>query len=145
MSSKRSSWEKWVAVLTTLDDKRKYDNLVVQYKTALAFLRELLNHTFLRAIYHTSTRQAQTKYKEIQHLHANIILITLKEHNIDHLLKEHIDHLFKSKTASAPSLGIRAKILLAGSSNHGEMTCVPLACASYLLLTDVIPKILPPI
>jgi hypothetical protein len=43
-------------------------------------------------------------------------LITLKEHNIDHLLKEHnIDHLFKSKTASAPSLGIRAKILLAGS------------------------------
>jgi hypothetical protein len=55
-----------LAVPTTLDDKRKYDNLVVQYKTALTFLRELLNHTFLRAIYHTSTRQAQTEYKEIQ-------------------------------------------------------------------------------
>ena len=31
------------------DEKRKF----------LSFLRELLNHTFLRAIYHTSTRQAQ--------------------------------------------------------------------------------------
>jgi hypothetical protein len=48
------------------DDKKKFDNLVVQYKIALAFLRELLNHTFLRAIYHTSTRQAQGEYKEVQ-------------------------------------------------------------------------------
>jgi len=54
------------AIPTAADDKRKYDNLVVQYKTALTFLREVLNHTFLRAIYHTSTRQAQTEYKEIQ-------------------------------------------------------------------------------
>jgi hypothetical protein len=54
------------AVPTAADDRRKYDNLVVQYKTALTFLRELLNYTFLRAIYHTSTRQAQTEYKEIQ-------------------------------------------------------------------------------
>lgn len=54
------------AIPTAPDDKRKYDNLVVQYKTALTFLREVLNHTFLRAIYHTSTRQAQTEYKEIQ-------------------------------------------------------------------------------
>jgi hypothetical protein len=54
------------AIPTAANDKRKYDNLVVQYKTALTFLRELINHTFLRAIYHTSTRQAQTEYKEIQ-------------------------------------------------------------------------------
>ncbi len=55
-----------LAVPTTPDDKRKYDNLAVQYKTALTYLRELLNRTFLRAIYHTSTRQAQMEYKEIQ-------------------------------------------------------------------------------
>ncbi len=48
------------------DDKKKFDNLVVQYEVALSFLRELLNHTFLRAIYHTSTRQAQGEYKEVQ-------------------------------------------------------------------------------
>jgi hypothetical protein len=58
------------AVPTAPDDKRKYENffyfLVVQYKVALMFLRELLNQTFLRAIYHTSTRQAQLEYKEIQ-------------------------------------------------------------------------------
>jgi len=48
------------------DDKKKFDNMVVQYEVALAFLRELLNHTFLRAIYHTSTRQAQGEYKEVQ-------------------------------------------------------------------------------
>ena len=28
-------------------------------------------------------------------------------------------------------------------SNHGEMSCAPLACANYLSLTDVIPKISP--
>jgi hypothetical protein len=48
------------------DDKRKFDNMVVQYANALSFLRELLYHTFLRAIYHTSTRQAQGEYKEVQ-------------------------------------------------------------------------------
>ncbi len=48
------------------DDKKKFDNLVVQYEVALSFLRELLNHTFLQAIYHTSTRQTQGEYKEVQ-------------------------------------------------------------------------------
>jgi hypothetical protein len=48
------------------DEKRKFDNMVVQYENALSFLRELLNHTFLCAIYHTSTRQAQGEYKEVQ-------------------------------------------------------------------------------
>jgi hypothetical protein len=28
-------------------------------------------------------------------------------------------------------------------SNHGEMSCAPLACANYLSLTDVTPKISP--
>ena len=54
------------AVPTTADEKRKYDNLVVQYESAITLLRELLNHTFLRAIYHTSSRQAQNEYKEVQ-------------------------------------------------------------------------------
>jgi hypothetical protein len=48
------------------DEKRKYDNMVVQYENAMIFLRELLNHTFLRAIYYTSTRQAPSEYKEVQ-------------------------------------------------------------------------------
>ncbi len=54
------------AVPTDADEKRKYDNLVVQYESALTLLRELLNHTFLRAIYHTSSRQAQNEYKDVQ-------------------------------------------------------------------------------
>jgi hypothetical protein len=54
------------AIPTAADEKRKYDNTVVLYKSALTLLRELLNHTFLRAIYHTSCRQAQNEYKEIQ-------------------------------------------------------------------------------
>jgi hypothetical protein len=37
------------------NDKKKFDNLAVQYKVALSFLRELLNHIFMRAIYHTNT------------------------------------------------------------------------------------------
>ena len=54
------------AVPTDADEKRKYDNLVVQYESALTLLRELINHTFLRAVYHTSGRQAQSEYKEVQ-------------------------------------------------------------------------------
>ncbi len=51
---------------TGADEKRKYDNTVVLYQSALTLLRELLNHTFLRTVYHTSSRQAQNEYKEIQ-------------------------------------------------------------------------------
>jgi hypothetical protein len=54
------------AISTGADEKRKYDNTVVLYQGALTLLRELLNHTFLRAVYHTSSRQAQNEYKEIQ-------------------------------------------------------------------------------
>ncbi len=35
-------------------------------ESALMLLRVLLNHTFLRAVYHTSSRQAQNEYKEVQ-------------------------------------------------------------------------------
>jgi hypothetical protein len=111
------------AVPTTSDDKRKYDNLVVQYKTALTFLRELLNHTFLRAIYHTSTRQAQTEYKEIQRtfvtrnaLKTNPDIFTAAN-IIDHIEANCICDNTKAliQIKNTPSLDIRAKILLAGS------------------------------
>ncbi len=54
------------AIPTAADEKRKYDNTVVLYQSALTLLRELLNYTFLRAVYHTSSRQTQNEYKEIQ-------------------------------------------------------------------------------
>jgi hypothetical protein len=38
------------------DEKRKFDNMVFQYENALSFLRELLNHTFQREIYHTNQK-----------------------------------------------------------------------------------------
>jgi hypothetical protein len=74
------------------DGKRKFDNMVVQYENALSFLRELLNHTFLRAIYHTSTSQAQGEYKEVQRtfvtqnaLKTNPTVFTAKD-IIDHIV-----------------------------------------------------------
>jgi hypothetical protein len=74
------------------DEKRKFDNMVVQYQNVLSFLRELLNHTFLRAIYHTSTRQAQGEYKEVQRtfvtqnaLKTNPTIFTAKD-IIDHIV-----------------------------------------------------------
>ena len=48
------------------DEKTKFDNVVVQYKRTMAYLREILNHTFLRTIYHTSSRQARLEYEEVQ-------------------------------------------------------------------------------
>jgi hypothetical protein len=57
----------------------------------MIFLCELLNHTFLRAIYHTSTRQAQSEYKEVQRtfvtksaLRRNPTIFTAKD-IIDHI------------------------------------------------------------
>ena len=48
-------------------DKRiKHDNTVVQYSRAVAYLREILNHTFLRTIFHTSSRKAELEYQEVQ-------------------------------------------------------------------------------
>ncbi len=32
----------------------------------MSYLREILNHTFLRAVYHTSSRQAKLEYEEVQ-------------------------------------------------------------------------------
>ncbi len=45
------------------DDRIKHDNLVVQYSRAMSCLREILNHTFLRAVYHTSSKQAMNMRK----------------------------------------------------------------------------------
>jgi hypothetical protein len=47
-------------------DYHKFVNTTTQYERQIACLRELLNHTFLRAVYHTSTRQARMEYKEVQ-------------------------------------------------------------------------------
>ncbi len=47
-------------------DYHKFVNTTTQYERQIAYLRELLNHTFLRAIYHTSTRHARMEYKEVQ-------------------------------------------------------------------------------
>jgi hypothetical protein len=48
------------------DDRAKYDNVVVQYSQTMAYLREILNHTFMRAVFHTSSRQARLEYQEVQ-------------------------------------------------------------------------------
>jgi hypothetical protein len=52
-------------------DHQKYLNTTTQYERQIAYLRELLNHTFLRAVYHTSSRQARMEYKEIQEAFLN--------------------------------------------------------------------------
>ena len=48
------------------DERAKFDNVVVQYKRTIAYLREILNHTFLRAVHATSSRQAKLEYEEVQ-------------------------------------------------------------------------------
>jgi hypothetical protein len=53
------------------DTRRKFDNLTVQYSRNMTYLRELINHTFLRAIYQTSSKQAKLEYKEVQRTHHN--------------------------------------------------------------------------
>ena len=81
------------------DDLRKHENVKVQYQKALAYIRELTNHTFLRAVYHTSSHQAQIEYKEVQQTflieHANDKLEDGREPEkftalniIAHILKE---------------------------------------------------------
>ena len=82
-----------------VDDLRKHENVKVQYQKALAYIRELTNHTFLRAVYHTSSHQAQIEYKEVQQTflieHANDKLEDGREPEkftalniIAHILKE---------------------------------------------------------
>jgi hypothetical protein len=51
------------ALANSAHDYHKFVNTTTQYERQIAYLRELLNHTFL---YHTSTRQARTEYKEVQ-------------------------------------------------------------------------------
>jgi hypothetical protein len=52
-------------------DYHKYVNTKTQHEKQIAYLRELLNHTFLCAVYHTSTRQARLEYKEVQEAFLN--------------------------------------------------------------------------
>ena len=81
------------------DALRKHENVKVQYQKALAYIRELTNHTFLRAVYHMSSHQAQIDYKEVQQTflieHANDKLENGREPDkftalniIKHILKE---------------------------------------------------------
>ncbi len=44
----------------------KRDNNVVQYSRAMVYLREILNHSFLRTIFHTSSGKAELEYQEVQ-------------------------------------------------------------------------------
>ena len=44
----------------------KHDNTVVQYSRAMAYLRGILNHTFPRTTYYTSSRKAELEYQEVQ-------------------------------------------------------------------------------
>ena len=59
------------APATGAHDYQKYLNTTTQYERQIAYLRELLNHTFLRAVYHTSSRHARLEYKEIQEAFVN--------------------------------------------------------------------------
>jgi hypothetical protein len=52
-------------------DHHKYVNTTTQYEKEIAYLRELLNHTFLRVVYHTSTKQARLEYKQVQETFLN--------------------------------------------------------------------------
>ncbi len=44
----------------------KHDNTVVQHSRAMAHLRGILNHTFLRTLFHTNSRKAELEYQEVQ-------------------------------------------------------------------------------
>jgi hypothetical protein len=47
-------------------DRAKYDNEVVQYSRTMAYLRDTLNLMFVRAVFHTSFRQARLEYQKFQ-------------------------------------------------------------------------------
>jgi hypothetical protein len=51
---------------TDADNHRKYNNTCVQYERHMTLIREIANHTFLRAIYKTSMKQAQMEYMQVQ-------------------------------------------------------------------------------
>ena len=51
---------------TDADNHRKYNNICVQYERHMTLIREIANHTFLRAIYRTSMKHAQMEYMQVQ-------------------------------------------------------------------------------
>ena len=80
--------------------RRKFDNLEVQYSRNMNYLRELINHTFLRSIYQTSSKQAKLEFKEVQRSHhndeaaallANANHVTVK-FTANHIIKHIIDN-----------------------------------------------------
>ena len=77
--------------------RRKFDNLTVQYSRNMTYLRELINHTFLRAIYQTSSRHAKLEYKEVQRTHHNdeaTALLANPQHQTVKFTAQHIiDHI----------------------------------------------------
>ncbi len=77
--------------------RRRYDNLTVQYSRNMNYLRELINHTFFREIYHTSSKQAKLEFKEVQRIHHNNEAEALLQ-NANHITvkftaKNIIDHI----------------------------------------------------
>jgi hypothetical protein len=65
------------------------------------YLRELINHTFLRSIYQTSSKQAKLEFKEVQRSHhndeaaallANANHVTVK-FTANHIIKHIIDNI----------------------------------------------------
>jgi hypothetical protein len=87
------------------EDLRKHENVKVQYQKALSYIRELTNHTFLRAVYHTSSHQAQIEYKEIQQTflieHANDKLerMFVRERQVS---RAHTKHVQRDDTTQRP-------------------------------------------
>ncbi len=64
--------------------RRRFDNLTVQYSRNMTYLRDIIiNHTFLRAIYQTSSKQAKLEYKEVQRSHHNDEAAALLQ-DVDH-------------------------------------------------------------
>ena len=51
---------------TDAESHRKYNNTCVQYERHMTLIREIANHTFLRAVYKTSMKQAQMEYMQVQ-------------------------------------------------------------------------------
>ncbi len=51
---------------TDAENHRKYNDTCVQYERHMTLIREIANHTFLRAVYKTSMKQAQMEYMQMQ-------------------------------------------------------------------------------
>ena len=84
--------------------RRKFDNLEVQYSRNMNYLRELINHTFLRSIYQTSSKQAKLEFKEVQRSHHNdeaaALLANANHVTVKFTAKHIIKHIIDNCTCS---------------------------------------------